>query len=75
MLPSTASRRILRGTDPRDKAEVYSRIGLRMTYEPGPEMIKAEVVSNDLGRVLDVCPRPDVDLRYASMFVRKLMID
>jgi len=48
---------ILRAADPRDKAEVYSRIGLRMTYAPGPETIKAEVVSDDLGRVLNVCPR------------------
>lgn len=50
---------ILRSADPRDKAEVYSRIGLRMRYEPGPETIKAEVVSDDLGRVLNVCPMID----------------
>ena len=47
---------ILREADPRDKAELYSSIGLRMTYQPGREMIKAEIVSDDLGRVLSVCP-------------------
>jgi hypothetical protein len=28
---------LLQDADPRDKAELYSRIGLRMTYRPGPE--------------------------------------
>jgi hypothetical protein len=51
---------ILREADPRDRAELYSRIGLRMTYKPGTETVMAEVVS-DLGRVLNVCPRGDVN--------------
>ena len=50
-----------RAADPRDKAEVYGRIGLRTTHEPGPEMIKAEVVNDNLGRVLDVCPMIDTN--------------
>ena len=32
---------LLRAADPRDKAELYARIGLRMTYQPGRETIKA----------------------------------
>ncbi|MEV4709309.1 recombinase zinc beta ribbon domain-containing protein [Actinoplanes sp. NPDC049316] len=52
---------VLRGADPRDKAELYSRIGLRMTYKPGPKTLKAEIVSTDLGRVLNVCPRGDLN--------------
>ncbi|MDI6105696.1 recombinase family protein [Actinoplanes sp. NEAU-A12] len=52
---------VLRAADPRDKAELYSRIGLRMTYRPGLETLKAEVVSDDFGRVLNVCPRGDLN--------------
>jgi hypothetical protein len=54
---------ILNRADPRDKAEIYSRIGLRMRYDPGQETIKAEVVSNDFGRVLSACPRGDASPR------------
>ncbi|GIF08419.1 hypothetical protein [Actinoplanes siamensis] len=46
------------GLTRRDKAELCSRIRLRMTYKPGSETLKAEIVS-DLGRVLNVCPRGD----------------
>ncbi|MEV6302426.1 recombinase family protein [Actinoplanes sp. NPDC051861] len=53
--------KILRKADPRDKAELYSRLGLRMTYQPGPETLKAEIVSDDFGRVLNVCPRGDLN--------------
>lgn len=52
---------VLREADPRDKAELYSRIGLRMTYKPGAKTLKAEIVSSDLGRVLNVCPRGDLN--------------
>jgi site-specific DNA recombinase len=41
---------ILREAEPRDKAELYSRIGLRMTYEPRPR--------NDQGRDRVRRPRP-----------------
>ena len=52
--------RLLRDADPRDKAELYSRISLRTTYRPGPETLIAEVCTsaNDL-RVFDWCPRPN----------------
>jgi site-specific DNA recombinase len=33
--------RLLRDADSRDKAEPYSRIGLRLTYQPGPETMIA----------------------------------
>ncbi|MET0415045.1 MAG: hypothetical protein ABW022_03375 [Actinoplanes sp.] len=51
---------VLRKADPRDKAELYSRIGLRMTYKPDSETLKAEVVA-DFGRVLSVCPEGDLN--------------
>jgi len=33
-----------------------------MTYKPGLKTLKAEVVSSDLGRVLNVCPEIDTNL-------------
>ena len=42
---------VLPGADPRDKAELCSWIGLRMTRKPGPK--------TDLGRVPNVCARID----------------
>ncbi|MFC7535531.1 recombinase family protein [Actinoplanes sp. GCM10030250] len=53
--------RLVQGADPRDRAELYSRIGLRMTYQPGQKTLKAEVVSDDFGRVYNVCPRGDLN--------------
>ncbi|GAA1870308.1 hypothetical protein GCM10009687_42630 [Asanoa iriomotensis] len=52
---------LLRGADPRDKAELYSRIGLRMTYQPGPETMIAEVISPAIDGVFDMCPRGDLN--------------
>ncbi|HEX8344406.1 MAG TPA: recombinase family protein [Actinoplanes sp.] len=64
---------VLRGADPRDKAELYSRIGLRMTYKPGAKTLKAEIVSTDLGRVLTVCPRPNTRDIHTVIATRELM--
>ncbi|MEU4619558.1 hypothetical protein AB0G04_06220 [Actinoplanes sp. NPDC023801] len=51
---------LIRGADSRDRVELYSR-GLRMTFQPGPKTLKAEVVSDDFGRVYNVCPRGDLN--------------
>jgi len=48
-----------RGDVPADRAEVYARIGLRLTYQPGPETVIAEVISPAINGVDDVCPRGD----------------
>jgi site-specific DNA recombinase len=56
--------RLLRNADPRDRAELYSRIGLRLTYQPGPETVIAEVVTPANGRVFDMCPEGDVNPYY-----------
>jgi site-specific DNA recombinase len=52
---------LLRHADPRGKAELYSRIGLRMTYQPGAETMIAEVVTPAINRVFDGCPRGDTN--------------
>jgi site-specific DNA recombinase len=50
---------LLKGANRSDRAEIYSRIGLRMTYRPGTETMLAEVVSSDLDGVPTWCPRTD----------------
>jgi hypothetical protein len=52
---------LLRDADPRDRAELYSRLGLRMTYRPGPETLMAEVVTPAELRVFDMCPEGDLN--------------
>lgn len=33
---------VLRDADTADKAEIYSQIGLRLTYQPGQRIVRAE---------------------------------
>jgi site-specific DNA recombinase len=35
---------VLRAADPADKAEIYTRLGLRLTYRPAEQLVRAEVV-------------------------------
>jgi hypothetical protein len=37
--------RLLQNAGPGEKAELYCRIGVRLTYRPGPETVTAEVVT------------------------------
>jgi site-specific DNA recombinase len=48
---------LLHSAHPMDRAEIYARLGLRMTYRPGVETVVAEVISSTIDGVLDVCPR------------------
>jgi hypothetical protein len=48
---------LLRQAEPHDRAEIYTRIGLRMNYRPGTETVLAEVRSTDADRVPMWCPR------------------
>jgi site-specific DNA recombinase len=52
---------LLRDADPRDRAEVYARIGLRLTYQPGTKTVIAEVTAPAINRVDDMCPRGDLN--------------
>jgi DNA invertase Pin-like site-specific DNA recombinase len=52
---------LLRDAEPGDKAELYSRLGLRLTYQPGPETVIAEVVTPATDRVFDWCPRGELN--------------
>jgi site-specific DNA recombinase len=33
---------VLKDADPADKAEIYSQLGLRLTYQPGQRIVRAE---------------------------------
>jgi len=64
--------RLLRDADPRDKAELYSRIGLRLTYQPGPETMIAEVVTPANDRVFSWCPRPNTREKHTVIVAKEL---
>jgi site-specific DNA recombinase len=49
---------VLRDADPADKAEVYSRLGLTLTYHPEEKRVLAEIRSNP-DMYVEKCPRPD----------------
>jgi hypothetical protein len=51
---------VLRDADPADKAEIYSQVGLRLTYQPGRRIVRAQAH-------LDQTPHWDFDsVRGAS---------
>ncbi|MGE5829880.1 MAG: hypothetical protein ACM30G_16180, partial [Micromonosporaceae bacterium] len=51
--------RILRSADPMDKADIYRQLALKLTYEPGLRLIKAEADPN--GSCTKVCRRPELN--------------
>ncbi|GAA3346842.1 hypothetical protein GCM10020358_59400 [Amorphoplanes nipponensis] len=53
--------RLLRHAHPRDKPELYSRIDLRLTYQPDPGAMIAEVITPANDRVFDWCLRIDTN--------------
>ena len=42
-------RGVLARAEPADKTEVYNQIGLRLTYQPGPRIVRAEATQNSGG--------------------------
>ncbi|GAA3945740.1 hypothetical protein Aau02nite_65410 [Amorphoplanes auranticolor] len=48
---------LLRQAEPHDRAEIYTRIGLRMNYRPGTETVLAEVRSTNADRLPMRCLR------------------
>jgi hypothetical protein len=52
---------LLRLAEPRDRAEIYARVGLQMIYRPGTETVLAQVTSSALDDVANVCPRIDTN--------------
>ena len=55
---------VLADADPADKAEIYTQLGLRLTYQPGQRTVRAEAH-------LDQTPHWDFDsVRGASRSLR-----
>ena len=54
---------LLRQADPSDKAEIYSRLGLQLTYHPGAQTLIAEVTTSAINGVNNVCPEGDPNTR------------
>jgi hypothetical protein len=50
---------LLRLAEPRDRAEIFARVGLQMIYRPSTETVLAQVTSSALDGVAHVCPRPN----------------
>lgn len=42
-------RDVLARAEPSDKAGAYKQLGLRLTYQPGPRIVRAEATSNSVG--------------------------
>jgi site-specific DNA recombinase len=48
---------VLADADPQDKAEVYRQLGMQLTYEPGKQLVRAEVTLNPHSWGYGQCPR------------------
>ncbi len=54
-------RTVLASADPQDKAEVYSQLGMQLTYEPGKRTVQAELALNPHSWGYGSCPRGDLN--------------
>lgn len=54
-------RTVLAGADPDDKATVYQRLGLRLTYRPDERTVRADIEINPHAWGYGVCPRGDLN--------------
>ena len=50
--------------EPRDRAQIYARVGLQMIYRPGTQTVLAQVTSSALDGVANVCPEGDLNPYY-----------
>ena len=52
---------VVRAADPKDKAELYGRMGLRLTYRPDTRKVEARI-EPDLHHMYKLtCPRGDLN--------------
>ena len=52
---------VLAKAAPHDKAQLYSQLGLHLTYEPGKRLIRAETCLNPHSWGYGSCPRGDLN--------------
>ena len=60
---------VLHHADPQDKADVYARLALRLTYQPGQHSVVAEATPESIMYVTE-CPRGDSNLSPMPVVVR-----
>ena len=66
--------KLLRDADPRDQAELHSRIGLRRIHQPGPGTLLAEIQTSADLRVFDMCPEGDLNPNYMHRVYQDLVL-
>jgi site-specific DNA recombinase len=54
-------RAVLADADPREKGDVYRRLGLRLTYRPGDRTVRAETSLDPHSWGYGSCPRGDLN--------------
>jgi hypothetical protein len=54
---------VLRDADPADKAEIYNRLGLTLTYDPQKRLVTAQS-RPEMFMYVGKCPRLDTHLTY-----------
>ena len=64
---------LLRRADQRDRAEIYTRIGLQMQYRPGTETVLAAIRSTTVDRVPVMCPEPNATDIHTVIAFRELV--
>jgi site-specific DNA recombinase len=64
---------VLKRADPQDRAEIYTRIGLEMTYRPGAGTVIAKVRSK-IDRVPTWCPRGELNSLNPQLRARRMRI-
>jgi len=57
--------RVLKDADPADKAEIYSQLGLTLTYHPNEKRVVAEARPASIVYV-GACPRTELQLTYTD---------
>lgn len=55
---------VVRQADPRDKAELYAQLDLKLTYRPQEQTVRAEARFDPHSSENGLCPRTDLDLFY-----------
>jgi len=54
------TRKVLANADPEDKADLYKKLQLRLTYHPGQHTVRAEVKVDPQIWGYGLCPRPEL---------------
>ena len=65
---------VLHNAAPHDKAQLYSQLGLHLTYEPAQRLIRAETRLNPHSWGYGSCPRGDLRTNHPPRPRRQVML-